>query len=715
MKDLGGRMAAQNGYRNIHGWQLYDTTGTTEDWSYNATGGYGYTFEIGPDEFHPPFPKMIDEYLGAGFYAGKGNREAFLIALENAANAKHHSVVSGKAPTGAVLRLTKEFKTSTSQSGFINDRLVSTLVVPSGNKYTWHVNPSTRPEVMEHRVRVIAAITVAAAGVQLDGASGRSATRSTSSSRCRRPGSACSRSNLDWPTPDDLDLVVYYRQAGRLAARGGELRRVRPRQGRGDHRAAGAGHVRAPRGQLRVDDAVLHDDRRSVRRRSVRTRSAATSSRATSSRARSPTAPCCRRRAWRSTAARASASTSTTASRSSRAEPSDRLASPPGGGSPVRRRATGRGWLPWEGSVRRPDVRRCPDRRLRSRRRVRRSPEAEPPAATERRRRIDSTTSPAAVPTAARGPARWQSPGASCRPRGHRSEPTSTRHPRARCDNGFGWVAVYLHDGRRRIRSRPTGCGASVSRAACRSGAGACCVRSPGARPSSRTLSCVATGSTSTSPTRRPSTGTRGPSGPDGVRYRRSQRFVGAFRALQPSLAAGLSSYCRADMHDLDWGAWRAAGFVFLPQAYVNDLGPDATPAVCARGRPAASSRSTRCTRRSACIRGRAALSGPRPTRRCSTGRDTTGFSVYLAETRMTPEEWQSLGSAIAPARHRPLDRRREPAAPADAHRCRICADRSTAAHESRRSSAHRPRRDTFGRRGCRVPLHGQSTKEEAW
>ena len=58
MKDLGARMAAQNGYRNIHGWQLYDTTGTTEDWSYNATGGYGYTFEIGPDEFHPPFPKV---------------------------------------------------------------------------------------------------------------------------------------------------------------------------------------------------------------------------------------------------------------------------------------------------------------------------------------------------------------------------------------------------------------------------------------------------------------------------------------------------------------------------------------------------------------------------------------------------------------------------------------------------------------------------------
>ena len=78
-------------------------------------------------------------------------------------------MLSGKAPTGAVLRLTKEFKTSTSPAGFIHDRLVSTLVVPSGGKYTWHVNPSTRPEVMEHRVRILAGPADARADDQLDG------------------------------------------------------------------------------------------------------------------------------------------------------------------------------------------------------------------------------------------------------------------------------------------------------------------------------------------------------------------------------------------------------------------------------------------------------------------------------------------------------------------------------------------------------------------
>ena len=209
MKALGAQMAAQNGYRNIQGWQLYDTTGTTEDWSYAATGGYGYTFEIGPDEFHPPYPDVVDEYLGAGLYAGKGNREAYLIALENAANATQHSVVTGKAPAGAVLRLVKTFKTSTSQGTFIDDKLESTLTVPAGGKYTWHVNPSTRPEVMEHRVKILSEAPTREQVYNWTGA-----WKPTDSVEfpfsLPESGVAALKVNLDWPTPDDLDLVVYY-------------------------------------------------------------------------------------------------------------------------------------------------------------------------------------------------------------------------------------------------------------------------------------------------------------------------------------------------------------------------------------------------------------------------------------------------------------------------------------------------------------------------
>jgi len=211
MKALGARMSAQNGYRNIHGWQLYDTTGTTEDWSYNATGGYGYTFEIGPREFHPPFSEVVDEYVGSGFYAGKGNREAFLIALENAADPRSHSLISGKAPSGAVLRLTKTFTTKTSSGAPIQDRLESTLV-SSGGTFTWHVNPSTRPEVLEHRLRILAeqpsrsetttrSAVIWAPGDHVDIAFAMPETNV-----------GALKVNLDWPTPDDLDLYVYHVQ-----------------------------------------------------------------------------------------------------------------------------------------------------------------------------------------------------------------------------------------------------------------------------------------------------------------------------------------------------------------------------------------------------------------------------------------------------------------------------------------------------------------------
>ena len=136
MQALGERMAAQNGYSNQFGWELYDTTGTTEDYSYNATGGYGYTFEIGPDEFHPPYEEVVAEYTGDNDAAqgvtpgerrrrspprppttcggthqdhdevGGGNREAFLDGLRERRRRRHALASSpGRAPAGATLTL----------------------------------------------------------------------------------------------------------------------------------------------------------------------------------------------------------------------------------------------------------------------------------------------------------------------------------------------------------------------------------------------------------------------------------------------------------------------------------------------------------------------------------------------------------------------------------------------------------------------------------
>ena len=80
-------MASHNGYANIPGYGLYDTTGATEDWTFWTAGSLGFTFEIGPNGFHPPYNNsVVDEYLGRGQTAGAGkggNREAYYEMLES--------------------------------------------------------------------------------------------------------------------------------------------------------------------------------------------------------------------------------------------------------------------------------------------------------------------------------------------------------------------------------------------------------------------------------------------------------------------------------------------------------------------------------------------------------------------------------------------------------------------------------------------------------
>jgi Zinc carboxypeptidase len=161
-KALGASMAAHNGYSNDPGFALYDTTGSTEDWSFWTTGGLAYTFEIGGGEFHPRFANGVEaEYLGRAPAAGAGrggNREAYYAMLEATADTSLHSVIEGSAPAGSTLRISKSFQTSTSPVWRddlgnsvgapirFTDTLSSELDAPGG-QFTWHVNPSTRPLV----------------------------------------------------------------------------------------------------------------------------------------------------------------------------------------------------------------------------------------------------------------------------------------------------------------------------------------------------------------------------------------------------------------------------------------------------------------------------------------------------------------------------------------------------------------------------------------
>jgi hypothetical protein len=162
MKDLGARMTSHNAYANIPGYGLYDTTGTTEDWTFWSAGSLGYTFEIGDTDFHPPYEQgVVAEYLGLPPAAGAGlggNREAYYEMLRSTANARHHSVISGKAPKGWTLKIHKSFMSSTSpvwQNDFGTEigpaRLFPDVLdyryKSKGGRFDWDVNPSTRPVV----------------------------------------------------------------------------------------------------------------------------------------------------------------------------------------------------------------------------------------------------------------------------------------------------------------------------------------------------------------------------------------------------------------------------------------------------------------------------------------------------------------------------------------------------------------------------------------
>ncbi|MFY0409285.1 M14 family zinc carboxypeptidase [Solicola sp. PLA-1-18] len=157
---LGQKLVDANGYTNQASYQLYDTSGSTEDWSYWNTGGFGFTFEIGATEFHPQYEEgVVAEYLGLQPSPGAGtggNREAYYQMSLATLDKKLHSTLTGQAPKGHTLKIRKNFVSQTSDvirpdgsegpSIPYEDTLTSSYA-SKGGTFTWAVNPSTRPIV----------------------------------------------------------------------------------------------------------------------------------------------------------------------------------------------------------------------------------------------------------------------------------------------------------------------------------------------------------------------------------------------------------------------------------------------------------------------------------------------------------------------------------------------------------------------------------------
>src|SRR3954470_25058265 len=154
--------------KNLPGWPAgpwtdvyYEASSTAEQQAYHAYGAFGFTPEATPgfggaQTFHPPYQNVIDNYLGIGTrYAGQTMRGLYYDAFKAAIDPSLHSVISGTAPAGATLTLTKSYSVMSSLTPWVPaqpeeilqlpNALDASITVPASGKFEWHVNPSLRP------------------------------------------------------------------------------------------------------------------------------------------------------------------------------------------------------------------------------------------------------------------------------------------------------------------------------------------------------------------------------------------------------------------------------------------------------------------------------------------------------------------------------------------------------------------------------------------
>ncbi len=145
---LAQAMAAENGYTSGPPFELlYPTSGTSEETGWTATSTFSFEFEHGTEGFHPPYEIVASEWAE--------NRNAYLVALEAAANPSTHAVLNADAPEGAELQLRKRFTMYTApvlQPDGSHENILPvpmnvrfSTTVPVGGDVQWHVQPSLRP------------------------------------------------------------------------------------------------------------------------------------------------------------------------------------------------------------------------------------------------------------------------------------------------------------------------------------------------------------------------------------------------------------------------------------------------------------------------------------------------------------------------------------------------------------------------------------------
>ena len=137
------------------------------------------------------------------------------------------------------------------------------MTVGPDGRFTWHVNPSTRPVVMDRQVE-----TVSGEPVAEESWTGTTAPlQSTDQEFTVDRDVDLLEIDLDWPTPDDLDLEVYRKNAdGSLTPVGSSGNAVAEKERVLLQDPAQGTYVLRVH-QLRLGDPELDADRRAVRRR----------------------------------------------------------------------------------------------------------------------------------------------------------------------------------------------------------------------------------------------------------------------------------------------------------------------------------------------------------------------------------------------------------------------------------------------------------------
>ncbi|RKN49729.1 peptidase M14 [Micromonospora costi] len=135
----------------------YVASGVAEQEGLYANGTLGFTPELTPghsglERFHPQYQYVIDQYRGTGFYAGSSIRDALLIAWDAANDPRTHSILTGSAPRGIELTISKDVSVDSSPVERDGEmvvlpsdlRIESTMRVPDNGRFEWHVLPSLR-------------------------------------------------------------------------------------------------------------------------------------------------------------------------------------------------------------------------------------------------------------------------------------------------------------------------------------------------------------------------------------------------------------------------------------------------------------------------------------------------------------------------------------------------------------------------------------------